>query len=335
MKKLPWQQYWPWINLTVSGALLVIGLWLLNKTVGLEAVIEAIELADGRFILLALLTMTTAGALKAYRWGTLLIPNRQPISFSSLFWATWLGQYVNIAMPFMRIGEVARVYALNHQTDVSKVRSFGTLVVEKTLDLVMLVLTIAILLPLIVLPDFIVDSSLILAAIAAFLFVSLYLLAYQTDLVIRICQRLLNWLPGPIGSRLMPLIISGLEGLASLRNQKAVAKLIGLSAIIAFFSFLTPFILFFAFHIDLGLAAAALVDTALSITTTPPSTPAQLGVFEGTVVLVLRQLGQEEGAVIVSYAIIYHLVVLLPKIVFGSIAATRTDWKWQRDVKTT
>jgi uncharacterized protein (TIRG00374 family) len=311
----------------------------LSKTVGLGAIITAVKLADGRFIMLALLTMTVAGGLKAFRWGVLLRPGQKHLPFSSLFWATWLGQFVNIAMPFMRLGEFARVYALNHQTDISKVRSIGTLVVEKSLDLVMLALTIAILLPLIILPDFIQDSSLILAGIAAFLFISLYLLAYKTELVIRLCQWGLNRLPGPIGKRLMPIIISGLEGLASLRNQRATAVLILVSAIIALFSFLTPFILFFAFHFDLGLAAAALIDTALSITTTPPSTPAQLGVFEGTVVLVLRQFGQfgqqTDGADLISYAIIYHLVVLLPKIVLGSIAAARTDWKWQRDVKTT
>ncbi len=317
------------------AALLVIGLWFVSKTVGLQEVITAVKLADGRFLFLAVITMTLAGSFKAWRWGVLLTPGQARLPFSSLFWATWLGQFVNIAMPFMRVGEIARVYALNHQADISKIRSLSTLVVEKSLDLIMLVITIAVLLPIIVLPDFISDSTLILAVIAFILFASLYLLAYQTTLVLRLCQRLLRWLPGPIGHRLMPIIISGLEGLASLRSQQTTAVLIVISAIIAFFSFLTPFFLFLAFHIDLGLAAAALVDTTLSITTTPPSTPAKLGVFEGTVVLVLRQLGQEDGAIIISYAIVYHLIVLLPKVVLGSVAAARTNWKWQRDVQTT
>jgi hypothetical protein len=56
-----------------------------------------------------------------------------------------------------------------------------------------------------------------------------------------------------------------------------------------------------------------------------------LGIFEGTVVLVLYQFGQTNQALTVSYAVAFHLVVLLPKILLGGLAASRTNWRWRQD----
>ena len=66
-----------------------------------------------------------------------------------------LGQYVNLIVPFFRLGEVARIYALNRQASVPMAQSLGTLVVEKVLDLFILILTIAAILPFVVLPEFV------------------------------------------------------------------------------------------------------------------------------------------------------------------------------------
>jgi hypothetical protein len=118
--------------------------------------------------------------------------------------------------------------------------------------------------------------------------------------------------------------------LASLRSRSALGRLLGSSVLLVILSLLTPLLLFHAFNIPLGLAEAAVVDSALSLTTSAPSTPGQLGIYEGTVVLVLQQFGQTNPAITVSYAVVYHIVVLLPKIVLGGVAASQTNWRWQQ-----
>ena len=62
-----------------------------------------------------------------------------------------LGFYVNIVLPFLRLGEIARAYALNYQTGMSKIQSISTLVVEKVLEAVFLGLTVVALIPFLVL----------------------------------------------------------------------------------------------------------------------------------------------------------------------------------------
>jgi hypothetical protein len=33
---------------------------------------------------------------------------------------------------------------------------------------------------------------------------------------------------------------------------------------------------------------------------------------------------------VISNSIVFHLVVILPQIILGGIAAARTDWSWRR-----
>ncbi len=326
-----WQQYWPWINVAIAILLILAGIWVLQATIGLANIGDALRLADGRFIFLAFAVMVTTVSAKAWRWGLLLTPTEQKLPYPALFWATMLGQYVNMILPLFRLGEIARAYAINYQTGISKVRSLGTMVVEKTLDLIMLTLTLTIILPLVVLPDIFRQNWYLIGLLGTAVLIGLYLLAAQTEFVTRVFIGMTRWLPQRLRDKLVPIIQSGLEGVAALRSRRTSALLIASSVGITFLSVLTPYVLFHAFAIPLGLADAALVDSALSLTAAPPSTPGQIGIFEGTVTLVVTQLSETSAAVLVSYAIVYHLVVLVPKIIFGSIASLRTNWKWQRN----
>ncbi len=244
-----------------------------------------------------------------------------------------LGQYVNLIVPFLRLGEIARIYALNRQTDIPMARSLGTLVVEKVLDAIMLALTIAVLLPLVILPEFVGDPGWILWTVPIAALLILYLLAYQTDLIARFFQALAEKFPTEFAKRLLKWSLSGLEGLAALRNTRLTLLLVASSAFIAFLSVLLPYVLFMAFDLPFGLVEAAVIHVVVTIVTTPPSTPGKIGVFNGAVALVLLSYGLADEAVIISYSIVFHLVVIVPQIALGSIAASRTDWRWHKTVE--
>ena len=321
----------PLFNVGLTAVLLVGGIWYLSRTISFNDVQQAIATANGWYILLALTVFVLNGSLKAWRWRVLLVPdNEKIVPFTAVFWAIWLGQFVNNIVPFMRLGEISRAYAIHQQTGLGKVRSLSTIVVEKSLELIMLGLLLLILLPIFTLPDAWQSSSQTLLLIAAVSLLGLTLVAYKTSFVIVQLRRLFGLLPRTFEERLDRLLISGLEGLASLRSRTAVSRLLVSSVLLMILSLLTPFLLFQAFRLPLGIAEAAVVDSALSLTTSAPSTPAQLGIYEGTVVLVLTQLGQIDQAIAFSFAVVYHLLVLLPKFVLGGLAAQRTNWRWQQ-----
>jgi len=290
-------------------------------------------LAKPGYILLGIGIMIVTVLIKAWRWQLMFrTPDDSP-RYAPLFWSLMLGQYVNLIVPFFRLGEIARIYALNRQTEIPMARSLGTLVLEKVLDAIMLGLTIGILLPLVILPEFVGEPGWILWTVPVAALAVLYLLAFQTELITRIFQALTEKFPTKIGKRLLKWSLSGLEGLASLRNTRLSLLLVTSSAFIAFLAVLLPYVLFKAFDLQLGLVEAAVIHTVVTIATTPPSTPGKIGVFNGAVALVLLSYGLADEAVIISYSIVFHLVVIVPQITLGIIAASHTNWRWHRTVE--
>jgi hypothetical protein len=150
-------QWLSWLSWLLTAVLLGIGLWYILQKVTLAAMWTALTQAQVGYVAAALGVILATLWLKAWRWQFLFAPqpDEQPQPMRPLFWSMMLGQYVNLMVPFFRLGEVARLISLDRQTGVGKARTLGTLVVEKTLDIIMLVLTVAVILPFVVLPDFV------------------------------------------------------------------------------------------------------------------------------------------------------------------------------------
>jgi uncharacterized protein (TIRG00374 family) len=332
------------IQLVITMALLAVGIWYIATQVSLHAVGSALANAHVGYVTLAILVMLVTIAFKVWRWHFLFAPPypsldrsgsaksiaTRPIpGFWSLFWATSLGQYVNLLVPFLRLGDLARIYALRQQAGVSGMQTLGTLVAEKALDLIFFALTIILLLPFVVLPDF-YRPGLLFAVVPTLLLATLFMLAYRPHTFVQLARRWIGRLPAHWEERLSRSLIAGLEGLAALRSRRTTIVLLIMSLIIAILSVALPYFLFLAFSIPFGLVEAALMHVVVSVASAPPSTPAKIGVFNGVAALLLLQLGLQDEAVVVSYAIVFHLVVIVPQIVLGIIAAWQTDWHWGR-----
>jgi uncharacterized protein (TIRG00374 family) len=317
-----WRQI-PWIRLALSLALSGLGLWYVTRDASLVDIGMAIHQATLGYVALGLVVIVATMLIKAWRWQLLFHPPATRPRFRHLFWALSLGQLVNTAVPFLRLGEIARIYDLGEQSDSSRALALGTLVVEKVVDMMMLVLTIALLLPFLVIPDFVVDSSYVAALAAVFAIVALLLLAFRPDVALRLMRLVLRPLPDRFEARLLPIVAKGLEGLSSLRNARATLFVLLISAFIAFLSVLTPYVLFLAFSLPLGLVAAASLHVVLTVGSLPPSTPAKVGVFEFLVAFMLRFFGVENSSLILAYTVIFHLVVVVPQLLFGTMALAR------------
>lgn len=332
-----WRRFWPWLNLALTVALVVGGLWYLSRRVSLAAVGAALAAANPAYVALAVAIMVATIALKAWRWQLMLQhqppdavapPPQQTVSFAAAFWATCLGQYVNLIVPFLRLGEVARLYALNRETGVNPARALGTLVIEKTLDLVFFGLTVVAILPFVVLPQQIGRPGPALLLVPLALWFVLYLLAYQTQLVIGLWRRMVRPLPDRLEGWLLRVAVAGLQGLAALRDRRLNLALLALSLIIAILAVVLPYVLFPALGLSLTWLDAALIHVAVSIAITPPSTPAKIGVFNGAAALMLWQFGLRDETAIAGYAILFYLVVIGPQIILGMVAASRNKWRW-------
>lgn len=323
------RQLFSWFNALLAVILLIWGGWYVINQITLAEIGRALALANPLYMVLALLVFLLTLVVKAWRWQLQFVPRAERPSFSASFWAMMLGQFVNTAVSFMRLGELARVYALFQQSGISKLKSLGTLVLEKTLDLIMLLLTLIILIPFVVVPDFIAEQGVSLGLAALFALAALYLLAFQTHFILRVTEWLLRPLPLYWQRRLLQFATSGLGGLAALRSSRSLLSLLALSILIAILSVLMPLTLFPAFGLPFGLLEAILINLVVTVAgALPVPTPGKIGVFEFAVVFMLRQFGFTDEATAFSYAVVFHLLIIGPQLLLGAIAAWRTDWRW-------
>lgn len=319
----------PWLRLILGVLAGLLGLWLITRDLQLSDVRQAFIEAQPGYIALAVLVILTTILTKTWRWQLLLITNgrssKRDTPLPALFWPLILGQFINAISP-IRVGELARAVALERETGIDKAQGLGTLVVEKTLDIVTLVLTLFLILPTVVLPDSLTLARRgeIMALTAVILFILLLIFAYYRERITRLAGRIIRRLPARLQSPLFRFLVAGLTGLAALRQPRQLLVLSFVSAVIMILHILTPYILFSTFNIPLGLKEAALLHLTLNIVSQiPTSTPANVGIFEGLVVFMLNQFGLANNAAILSYAIVYHLVVVLPQIILGSLAVIR------------
>jgi len=325
--KANWRRALPWLNLALTVLLVLGGLWYLSTRVPLGDVLAALAAASPGWVALAVGVFLVTLLLKGWRW-QLLFPPGAPVAFGAAFWGLMLGQYVNLIIPFLRVGEVARLYALNHETGIPAARALGTLVVEKTLDLIFFGLTVVFILPFVILPDFVNRPGPWLVGLPAALLLVLYVLAFRTTWVIGVWRRIIRPLPERPAAWLLRVAVSGLEGLAALRDARRALLLLLTSLLVAALSVLMPYALFPALGLPLTLLDAALIHVVVSIAITPPSTPAKIGVFNAAVALMLVQLGLTDATAVAGYAILFYLVVILPQIALGLVAASRSHWRW-------
>ena len=101
-----------------------------------EQFYRGIREANYVWFFVAVLIGAFAHILRAVRWQMLLTPLNRRVGFGTRFYAVMLGYLANYAFP--KLGEVVRPTVLVASDDVPFTESFGTVVVERIVDLLCL-----------------------------------------------------------------------------------------------------------------------------------------------------------------------------------------------------
>jgi len=138
------KKIWPKIRNYVFLALGVWMIYMVFRDVDFVFTWNEIKQAEMGWIALSLFCGLVAMLSRAWRWRMLLEPLGYKPNFMRCFYGVAIGYFANIAFP--RMGEVVRCTILNQSDDVPVNKAFGTVILERLIDLFMLVSLILIVL---------------------------------------------------------------------------------------------------------------------------------------------------------------------------------------------
>ena len=276
------------------------------------------------WLLLAAVFVATFGFLvRAMRWRLLLAAVKDDTRLGSRFAAVSIGFMANNVLP-ARVGEFARAYALSRLEPVSAGAAFGSLVVERFLDGVVLLLLLVV--P-VLLPGFPAREALSSgtgalifkggAVVVGVMLGALIVMVAWPRLFVRVAE---------VGARLLPRslarpVVSALEALL---DSIAVLR----SPLLVFLGFLWTlgfwllhgvsfWLGMMAFGIDTGIVSAWFTEAVVGFGVAIPSAPGFFGTFHASAEFALTSVYGVESAQALAFAFGYHFGGWIPITVIG------------------
>jgi uncharacterized protein (TIRG00374 family) len=128
---------------------------------------------------------------------------------------------------------------------------------------------------------------------------------------------------GRVRTKLLAIAGGVSDGLSMLRSPARIAAVVAWSVTLWLVNALSFWVMFGAFDIEVGYAGALLVQGALVLGVSVPSTPGYVGPFEAAIVAVLALYGVPDTRAF-SYAVAYHVTTFLPIVLCGFWSLART-----------
>ncbi|WP_343659570.1 lysylphosphatidylglycerol synthase transmembrane domain-containing protein [Chryseobacterium sp.] len=122
------------ITIVISLAFAGFFLWLALRGLDFNTIQKSLAKANYLWVLLASVFGLLAYGFRAIRWNLMLEPLGYRISNSNALWSISFGYLMNLTIP--RSGEVARATALYGVEKVPVDKSFGTIILERVVDLI-------------------------------------------------------------------------------------------------------------------------------------------------------------------------------------------------------
>lgn len=313
-----------WLGVLVGSLCLFLAL----RNIRFPDVLGALTQANALFLIAALGSVLATTLAKAIRWKLLFFPRHRGLRLDRLFSILFIGQTVNAVLP-ARLGEIARAYLVGELENVGKSWTLGTIVVEKALDSMMLLLVTAALVPFISLPVWLRSSTLVLAAVLAFLFLFLVFLAPKRGQLNSLMERTVRYMPLSKRLGLSQKITLALQSLEPLKDWRAMVALLLLSFIVWALALSTNVLTLAAMNMGLPLSVSALLLVVLQVGGSIPTSPGRIGVFHYICILTLSLAAVDRSRAL-GFALVLHLIVYAPMIILGTLFMWRESLSLHR-----
>ncbi len=315
---------------TVVALVLTVGLVaVFLRNADLANVRDAIGGARLDLIALAVALTLITYVVRSERWQYLLEP-LGPTRFSMVFRATVIGFAASAVLP-AKIGEVLRPYLLARREGLSATATFATIVVERMLDLVAVLMLLAAYLlvfdPGMAARDSALFSAvrlggLVMAPVAVAILVVMFMLAGHPawlDTCLRVADR---FLPARLSLVVRRATRRFSEGFAVLRRPERLLASLGWSLVMWLIICAETWIVALAFGIEMPFTGSWLMSALLVVGVAVP-VPGGVGAFHEAFRLGATSFFGANNDAAVGAAIVLHATSFLPVTILGIWYAAR------------
>jgi glycosyltransferase 2 family protein len=285
--------------------------------------------ADGTLLVFAIVVTALTYAWRAWRWQLLLAPIG-PTRFVNAFTATVIGFAASFLLP-ARAGEVIRPYLLARREGMNPSSAFATVVLERLLDLAVVLLLFAAFV-------FTVGPGVItgdpgqlarvkvgggMAALAAVAGVAvLFALAGQPERLGRAALRVERLLPARLARIVARFVETFARGLAVLRDPARLAAALALSFPMWMLIAAGIWLSSRAFHITYPYPASFLVMAILVVGVAAP-TPGAIGGFHAAYIFAVTTFFGVDTDRAAAAALVLHAISFVPVTLLGIVFMMR------------
>jgi uncharacterized protein (TIRG00374 family) len=309
-----------WLGIAISLVCLALVLW----NIDFREVLNALQRANYVWLLPASLPYVGTIISKVLRWQLLFPHEHKSTRRQKLFSALMISYALNTILP-ARLGELARAYVLGETEGLSKSLVLSTIVVEKVLDVLTLLLFLALLLPFVSLPSWVQRPAFVMGPLFLCLLAIIVALTYQRERTLRLTSSVLKHIPRLGGGPILSSLDSALSGFDVLRSVRRNLSLWGWSLAVWITGALFILFVMLAFRINAPPSAAVMVLCVTSLGMTVPSSPGYIGVYHWLIVSTLLIFGVERE-VALGFAFALHALTFLPLTFLGIFYMIRENF---------
>ncbi len=299
----------------------ILTIYFVVSQIDLHALIDAFAQAHYVYLLPAVLFLFLGLVTRALRWRILL---NGGLPLDRAFNIINVAYLANGVLP-LRIGELARVYlATRHEPPVPPLKTTSTIIVERLLDLLAVMILLGLALAGGPLPDELRATATFILPIAVIGFLTLVILSRQRRLAHRLLEAVLGKIyPLSIG-RLSSWLDQFLDGLMPLTHPGALLAALWWTGVSWGFSVAAGYILMLAFFAQASWVATCLFIATSSLAIALPAVPGNLGPYELSILLALGAVGYgEPSGTAAAFALVVHGVNLGLYAVMGFLGLIR------------
>ncbi|MBI3247954.1 MAG: flippase-like domain-containing protein [Deltaproteobacteria bacterium] len=305
-----------WRNLLIS--LIVSGgfLYLAFRNVKLDELWTALGRVNLRWLFVSVGVSLLIMVFRAWRWQLEL----RPLAHVPLgrLWVITSVAYMAINLLPVRLGEVVRPWLLSRRSTISFSNVVGNIVVEKTMDSVLILFYILVGLTTIENLPVWVRRGAIFPAVGAGLLVTLVLLFWWRGEAF-VDRWILHLLPERFRAGMKKVLASMADGMRVIPNPGLLLAVFLVSLVMWFLPILSSYIMILAFDFTVPFSAALVVFIFVGFGTALPNLPGMIGPYQYACQLALGLFGVSEVDGL-AYGLVLNAVQFLTLIAQGLLA---------------